>query len=228
MKYAYWGLGTVVAGLIGIVFIVMFQSITTNNETEYYVLKEAMEAAMIESIDIACYRDSNAEGCGEVIKISEQKFVENFTRRFTENISGDASSYKLEFYDIIESPPKVSVKVKGKTKSYSIMINSKNDDGSFDITNSLSGIIEYDPNYTEADGFTIIKKENGNNSDLSIGVSPKEAETYDPDSGESAEQEECDKNNDCSFDSQQNTNSDNEDEVEINSNELDDDVKESQ
>lgn len=143
MKYAYWGLGLIMAGLIGIVFIAMFQSITINNETEYYVLKEAMEAAMLESVDIACYRDVNAEGCGEVIKISEQKFVENFTRRFTENITGDVNAYELEFYDIIESPPKASIIVKGITQNYSIMA-TENKDGSFDITNGLSGILEYE------------------------------------------------------------------------------------
>ena len=82
MKYTYWAASMIIAGLVGLVFIVMFQSLTVNSETEYYVLKEAMEAAMLESVDIACYRDSNSEGCGEVLKISSQKFVENFTRRF--------------------------------------------------------------------------------------------------------------------------------------------------
>ena len=140
MKYAYFGFAIIMAGLIGIVIMVMFQEITVNNESEYYVMKEAMEASMLESIDIACYRDGGAEGCGETIKISEQKFVENFTRRFTKNISGNATSYKLEFYDIIESPPKASVIVKAKTESYSIM-----SDASFELLNNISGILEYNP-----------------------------------------------------------------------------------
>lgn len=139
MKYAYWGLGFIIAGVCGVVFIVIFESITINNESEYYVLKEAMEASMIESIDVACYRTMVGDGCsGDVVKISEQKFVENFTRRFAESVSGDVENYSIEFYDIIESPPKASVVVKGGTQKYNLM-----DDGSFDITNTLSGILEY-------------------------------------------------------------------------------------
>ena len=80
MKYAFWGFGVIAAGLAGIMFIFMFQSITTNDESEYYVLKEAMEAAMIESVDLWCYSIPE-NGCGEVIKISEQKFVENFIKK---------------------------------------------------------------------------------------------------------------------------------------------------
>jgi hypothetical protein len=56
MKYSFMGLGLIMCGLFGLIFIVMFQSITVNNESEYYVLKEAMEASMLESVDFACYR----------------------------------------------------------------------------------------------------------------------------------------------------------------------------
>ena len=68
-------------GMFGIIFIVMFESITVNNESEYYVLKEAMEAAMLESIDLACYRLEPADGGCDVneVKIVEQKFVENYS-----------------------------------------------------------------------------------------------------------------------------------------------------
>ena len=59
MKYAYWGFALIMAGLFGLIFIVMFQSITVNNESEYYSLKEAMEASMLESIDWACYKNTD-------------------------------------------------------------------------------------------------------------------------------------------------------------------------
>lgn len=143
-------------GLFGLVFIVMFESITINNESEYYVLKEAMEAAMLESVDLACYRIGNANGeidliedgiisttkkaCGDHdLKIVEQKFVENFTRRFAASITGDVTEYELEFYDIIESPPKATVVVKAKTKEYSIFGGENSD---FTLVNDLSGILE--------------------------------------------------------------------------------------
>lgn len=144
MKYAYLCLGLIMAGITGIVFIVLFQNVTVNNESEYYVLKEAMEAAMLESVDITCYRltsigENTNNECGkEKIKISEQKFVENFTRRFAESIGGNASNYKLEFHDIIESPPKATIVVKALTESG--LIDGKQ---SFSIVNNLDGILEY-------------------------------------------------------------------------------------
>lgn len=142
MKYSFMGLGLIMCGLFGLIFIVMFQSITVNNESEYYVLKEAMEASMLESVDFACYRiDEENGGCGEnQVKIIEQKFIENFTRRFAASISGDVTEYQIEFYDIIESPPKATVVIRGKTQEY--MLGSNSDGNSFSITNDLSGILE--------------------------------------------------------------------------------------
>lgn len=141
MKYAYAGIGMVMAGLVGVVFLVMFNSITVNNESEYYVLKEAMEASMLESVDIVCFRSKYQDGCGGTVKISEQKFVENFTRRFTASISGNAQKYDIEFYDIIESPPKATVVIKGLTDTYTIV-----SENGFEIANSLSGILEHNIN----------------------------------------------------------------------------------
>ena len=140
MKYTFWGFGLIMAGLFGLVFIVMFESITVNNESEYYVLKEAMEASMLESVDLACFRNSNADGCHGAVKISGQKFVENFTRRFAASVSGDVSQYQVDFYDIIESPPKATVVITGTTQKY-ILSNSDTAE-SFDLVNNLSGIIE--------------------------------------------------------------------------------------
>ena len=143
MKYAFWGVGLIMGGLFGVIFIVMFESITVNNESEYYVLKEAMEASMLESVDVACFRNSNpdVDGCNGSVKIVEQKFVENFTRRFAASVSGDVTQYKLDFYDIIEMPPKATVVITGTTQKYFIF-NSKEKD-SFNIVNNLTGILEY-------------------------------------------------------------------------------------
>ena len=139
MKYPFLALGMIMVGMSGLVFITMFQSITVNNESVYYVLKEAMKASMLESVDLVCYRSSENEGCGGVVKISEQKFVENFTRRFAKSINGDASSYTLEFYDIIESPPKASIVVRGKNGEYKFHTGQSI---SSDIANALTGILE--------------------------------------------------------------------------------------
>ena len=161
MKYAFWGFGLIMAGLFGIAFIVMFEGITVNNESEYYVLKEAMEAAMIESVDMACFRHSNitsnennsysitsdSNSCGGDIKISEQKFVENFTRRFAASVSGDVKKYQIDFYDIIEMPPKATVKITGTSQDYFIFNSNKREE--FNIVNNLTGILEFnDGKYT--------------------------------------------------------------------------------
>lgn len=139
MKYAYYGFGMLLFGSIGLVLIVMLQSVTINNDAEYYDLKEAMRAAMLEAVDYECYRtDAKSEGCGYTLKISEQKFVENFTKRFVTTVGGDAKGYTLEFYDIIESPPKASVVIKGMTKKYGLVSENEK----LTITNSLSGILE--------------------------------------------------------------------------------------
>ena len=141
MKYAYLSIAFIVFGICGIFFLIIFENVTTNNESEYYVLKEAMEAAMLESIDMACYRIGEEDGgCREnEVKIIEQKFVENFTRRFSASINGTANEYEIEFYDIIESPPKATVIIKGKTINY---LNEGADDETFTIVNDLSGILE--------------------------------------------------------------------------------------
>lgn len=139
MKHFYWWLLMIVLGSAGLIVIVMFESITLNNETEYYVLKEAMEAAMLESIDIACYNISSsavATGCDGQLKISEQKFVENFTRRFASVITGDVDDYEILFYDIVESPPKVSVVINSSNGNFKLISDS------IDIENGLSGILE--------------------------------------------------------------------------------------
>jgi len=140
MKYTFLAFGMLMFGMFGLIFIVMFQSITVNNESEYYVLKEAMEAAMLESVDLACFRNSNTGGCNGTLKISEQKFVENFTRRFAASVTGDVSKYTIDFYDIIEDPAKATVVITGTTQSY--MLNSKDSKDSFDLVNNLTGILE--------------------------------------------------------------------------------------
>ena len=134
MKYSYALLGMILFGMTGLVFIVLFEAITINNESEYYTLKETTQAAMYDSIDLSYYRINGK------LKISEQKFIENFTKRFANNILGDVQKYELKFYDIMESPPKVTVVVNGQTSSFNLTENNN----SFDIINNLTAILGYD------------------------------------------------------------------------------------
>ena len=132
MKWSFAIAGVVIAGLIGLAIIMLFQNITTNNEQDYYLLKEVAEAAMTESVDVAYYRTT-----GE-IKISEQKFVENFIRRYAEVASFTANASQIEFYDIMEVPPKASIRVTSKSDTYKITTDAQN----FDIVNELNAILE--------------------------------------------------------------------------------------
>ncbi len=132
MKWSFAIAGVVIAGIVGLAILMLFQNITTNNEQDYYLLKEVAEAAMTESVDVAYYRTT-----GEV-KISEQKFVENFIRRYAEVASFNANGYKIEFYDIMEVPPKASIRVTSKSDTYKITTDAQN----FDIVNELNAILE--------------------------------------------------------------------------------------
>ena len=165
MKYGYAGISMIFFGIMGLVIILMFEFITVDNESEYYSLKEALKASMIESVDLACYRNNNGvtatisqtsdvngeiiepvddndflHGCDGNIKISEQKLVENFTKRFAASVNGDVDGYTIQFYDIIESPPKVSVIVRSTNSSFSSIV--KNNNGEIHIVNDLTGILE--------------------------------------------------------------------------------------
>ena len=143
MKWSFASVGLIMLGLFGIVIVMLFNDITVTNEQDYYTLKYATEAAMLESVDMAYYRIT-----GEV-KISQEKFVENFTRRFTETSTFGQGNYGITFYQIIEYPAKVSLRIYDKTSGYNIYTyNSSVDATQPNIVNELSAILD---GYKEVD-----------------------------------------------------------------------------
>ena len=132
MKESFWAYLFIVLGLFVIVIMMLIQDVTTTDEEDFYLTKEVMEAAMVDSIDYGVYMDTG------VIRIIESKFVENFTRRFADSVK-DSKNYTLEFYDIYEDPPKATVKVSTSTKDYSVTTDST---VNFDILTVMSGILE--------------------------------------------------------------------------------------
>ena len=120
MKWAFAAFVLFVMGMIGVMIFLFFTATTVPNEQDYYVLKEAAEAAMIDSIDIAYYRLT-----GE-IKINQEKFVTNFYHRFYSVSTYGKGDYSIEYYDISESPAKVSIKIIDNTRNY-ILFNSNVD-----------------------------------------------------------------------------------------------------
>lgn len=131
MKESLWGYWIVVLGLFVLAVMMLMQNYTTTSEQDEYLLKEITDAALNESLDLAHYRLY-----GEV-RIVKEKFIENFLRRFSDTVNIN-KSYKIDFYDIYEAPPKVSVKVTTSTDTYAIM----SDVASFGVVNRIDSIIE--------------------------------------------------------------------------------------
>ena len=144
MKEAFWGVLIIMLGLFGIVIINVFQKATTTNDEVYYVIKEATEAAMYDSIDLTYYR-LNGE-----IRTVEDKFVENLARRFASSIT-NKGNYLIVVEDINETPPKVSLRVKTGVTSLQGEY--------FGITNRVDGIIETKYKLDEILDFLEITKE---------------------------------------------------------------------
>lgn len=133
MKWSFASVGLIVFGLIGLTIIILFQNITTNNENDYYLLKEVTEASMIDAINMDYYRET-----GE-LKITKEKFVESFTRRFAESTVFASSNYTINYFDIMEEPPKVTVSINTGIGEYTIY----QDTSDYHVANTLSAILEY-------------------------------------------------------------------------------------
>jgi hypothetical protein len=135
MKWSFSALGLIVMGLFGFMILMLFSEITISNEQDYYSIKEVTESAMIESIDIAYYRLTGK------IKISREKFVENFSKRFVKNsIYGD-ENYDIIFYSIREDPPKVSIGIIDSTQTYNIYTETL-DPTRIDVVNKITAILD--------------------------------------------------------------------------------------
>ena len=130
MKESFWGYWIIVLGIFVVVIMMLISNVTTTNTQDYYIVKNVTEAAMVDAVDYSYYRFYKE------LKMNREKFIENFLRRFSESVS--LSTYTIEFYDIYEAPPKVSVKI--TTESGNFIVNG--DSASFDIVNKVDAILE--------------------------------------------------------------------------------------
>lgn len=126
-------IGIIILAIITFGIVNIVQNYQTGNELDYYLLRETTEAAMTDAIDVGYYRLSG------LLRIDKEKFVESFIRRFAENVS-NSRTYDIGFYDINETPPKVSILVKSETAA-SI------DGEGLGLTNKIDVILE--SNYHE-------------------------------------------------------------------------------
>ena len=51
MKETYWTYLIIILGLLVITIMILIQDLSSTNEEDYYLTREVMEAAMIDSID---------------------------------------------------------------------------------------------------------------------------------------------------------------------------------
>ena len=110
--------------------MVLLQNYTTTSEQDYFLIKSVLEASMYEAVDYGYYREHND------VRIIEEKFVENFIRRFAE--SADlANTYVIEIYDISTKPPKVSLKVSSTSET-----TATGEIMEFDVVNNIDAILE--------------------------------------------------------------------------------------
>lgn len=148
MKESYWGYWLIILGIFIVVVMMLTNDATTTNTQDYYQLKEVANSALYDSIDYSYYTQTRQ------IRILKEVFVENFIRRFAETVSV-TDSYDISFYDLYESPPKVSVKVATKTAGFIIgrdtekSTNKENAVTDLDVVNSIDLIIEFNPGRIE-------------------------------------------------------------------------------
>jgi len=129
VKESFWTYLLLMIGLFVMVVMILVQDLTSTSEEDYYLTKEVMQSAMIDSIDYGTYRKYGD------IRIVKEKFVENFIRRFAENASL-SRTYVVKIYDVHEQPPKVSLQVASTEQA---RVGEVMD---FDIINRLDAILE--------------------------------------------------------------------------------------
>lgn len=131
MSESFWGSFIISAGVLIIALIFFMQKVTNTSEQNYTLIKETTQAAMRDAFDYTSYMKDRT-----IVRINREAFVESFIRRFSQNASL-SNTYVIEFYDINEYPPKVSLKVKTKEGKF-----IANQEIQFDITNQIDVILE--------------------------------------------------------------------------------------
>ena len=141
MKESYWGYWLILLGVFIVVVMMLANDATTTNTEDYYQLKEVANSAIYDSIDYAYYSQTKQ------VRMLKEVFVENFIRRFSETASM-TDTYQIDFFDLYESPPKVSVKVTSSTGDYNIA----KENTAVDVVNSIDIIVEFDSKSTTSSG----------------------------------------------------------------------------
>ncbi len=130
MKNSFWGYMVIVLGVLAIGVIWFIANSTRTDQHNFYLLREAVESAMIESVELGVYKDT-----GE-IQIDEALFIENLVRRFA-NDADLKNTYVFEIYDISTKPPKVSMKISSASST-----SATGEIVTFNMVNNIDAILE--------------------------------------------------------------------------------------
>lgn len=142
--------GIIFISVLALILLTLLSNYSTGSELDYYLLKETVDAAMVDAIDEAYLRN-----CG-LYRIDKEKFAESFLYRFANSVE-TTRGYKVYIYDINEMPPKVSVRVDSTTAlQYKNEANNKEAIGN--ISTSYDAILET----TYSDDFTVAAGLNSN------------------------------------------------------------------
>ena len=130
MRESVWGYAVLALGIIAVGVIWFFSNVTKTDQHNYNLLKETVEASMYDALDLSAYRKDGT------IRMDEQKFVESYLLRFSNNAE-QSNTYDIEIYDVNETPPKVSLRVTSKKDT-----NATGDNFTFNIDNHIDAILE--------------------------------------------------------------------------------------
>ena len=124
--------GVIMLAIMALLLINVITNYSTGGELDYYLVKETVEAAMEDSVDMEFYR------LNSLYRIDKEKFIESFLRRFADSVD-NTRTYNISFYDINEVPPKVSVRVDSLT---ALTFNAQGEQLAANITTSYDAILE--------------------------------------------------------------------------------------
>lgn len=130
MKESIWGYMVIVLGVLAIGVIWFMANTTRTDQHNFYLLRETVEASMLDAVDLSIYRET-----GE-IEINETMFIESFLRRFADN-ADLSNTYVIEIYDISTKPPKVSMRISSSTTT-----TATREIIEFDMINNIDAILE--------------------------------------------------------------------------------------
>ena len=113
-------------------------TLTFDNHNDYTIVNRRADKDFTQTLN-------NYASCKEVIgeiKILADVFTESFLRRFSESINNN-KSYKVTVQEVIEYPPKVSIRIDTyNTYNSSGSTTVEFDEGDFQIRNQIDAILE--------------------------------------------------------------------------------------